>query len=84
MPDRAIEHYLKSEELYKPLIRALIYPDEPQPNYQTEEDVRDALNRIYDLGKVVGRNTAVAEGVVYETDSLIAGWLRCVEAGRTG
>lgn len=79
--DQLIEYYLRSEELYAPLIRSILEgpADHSKTAYSSEQDVRRSLDAIINLGKIIGRRTVLAN-CAQEGDALIEGWQRCVDA----
>lgn len=86
MTDSMIRDYKEIESLYDPILTAVLYPNGPQSDFYTEQDVRRVLDAILNLGKIIGRRTAVKdrerEGWDEVDDALIRHWRACVEGAR--
>lgn len=83
MTDRSVYDHLKSEGLYEPVLRVMLSLDPADMTYSSREEARALLDRIFIMGKIVGRRTAIGRGNAVgdpDTDALIEGWQRAVDS----
>ena len=82
MSDQALADYRKTEELYAPILSAL-RTGYGTSHAMTETDARRALDRVFNIGKAIGRRTALREqSRPTDSDSLYTHWMDCAEGGQ--